>query len=486
MERGCIEEGLPTTRPLLLDAQPTPNTIHEISNFNRAARDSSIASVLFLSTFIAVCGSFCYGCSVGYSSPAESGIIQDLGLSLAAYSVFGSILTIGGMIGAIISGKIADVVGRRRTMLLAELFCTPGWLAIAFAKDAWWLDIGRLLIGLGVGLLTYVVPVYVAEITPKSLRGRFTSANQMLTSCGFAFSYCIGNIISWRTLALLGSIPCLLQLLGLFFIPESPRWLAKRGREKEFEASLQHLWGKNADVSVETMDIRDIIESFQHNSEGNALDLFQRRYCYSIIVGVGLMLLQQFGGNSGVVYYSSTIFAEADFSTILGTTALAIILLVAATVSLLLMDIFGRRTLLMVSSGGTCLFLCLVGLSFLLKEHGYLKELTPFMAFAGLLGYLAAFGVGISGIPWVIMSEIFPVSFKASAGSLVTLTNWSCSWLVSYTFNFMMEWSSAGTFFIFATMCGFTVLFVWKLVPETKGRTLEEIQAKMVFNPQDI
>ncbi|KAF2287966.1 hypothetical protein GH714_003607 [Hevea brasiliensis] len=278
-------------------------------------------------------------------------------------------------------------------------------LAIAFAKDAWWLDIGRLLIGLGVGLLTYVVPVYVAEITPKSLRGRFTSANQMLTSCGFAFSYCIGNIISWRTLALLGSIPCLLQLLGLFFIPESPRWLAKRGREKEFEASLQHLWGKNADVSVETMDIRDIIESFQHNSEGNALDLFQRRYCYSIIVGVGLMLLQQFGGNSGVVYYSSTIFAEADFSTILGTTALAIILLVAATVSLLLMDIFGRRTLLMVSSGGTCLFLCLVGLSFLLKEHGYLKELTPFMAFAGLLGYLAAFGVGISGIPWVIMSE---------------------------------------------------------------------------------
>ncbi|KAF2287954.1 hypothetical protein GH714_003439 [Hevea brasiliensis] len=325
MERECIEEGLPTTRPLLLDAQPTPNTIHEISNFNRAARDSSIASVLFLSTFIAVCGSFCYGCSVGYSSPAESGIMQDLGLSLAAYSVFGSILTIGGMIGAIISGKIADVVGRRRTMLLAELFCTPGCLAIAFAKDAWWLDIGRLLIGLGAGLLTYVVPVYVAEITPKNLRGRFTSAHQMLTSCGFAFSYCIGNIISWRTLALLGSIPCLLQLLGLFFIPESPRWLAKRGREKEFEASLQHLWGKNADVSVEAMDIRDIIESFQHNSEGNALDLFQRRYRYSIIVGVGLMLLQQFGGNSGVVYYSSTIFAEADFSTILGSTALAII-----------------------------------------------------------------------------------------------------------------------------------------------------------------
>ncbi|XP_021650353.2 sugar transporter ESL1 [Hevea brasiliensis] len=369
-------------------------------------------------------------------------------------------------------------------MLLSELFCTPGWLAIAFAKDAWWLDIGRLLIGFGIGLLTYAVPVYVAEITPKNLRGRFTAASQMLTSCGFALSYCVGNIISWRTLALFGAIPCVVQLAGLFFIPESPRWLAKHGREKEFESALQRLRGKNVDISVEAMDIRVITEAFENDSKGRALDLFQRRYYYSIIVGVGLMLLQQLGGNSGLVYYSSTIFTEAGFSTIIGTTSLAIILMVAAVVSLLLMDVFGRRTLLMVSSGGTCLFLCLVGLSFYLKEHGYLEEVTPFMAFAGLLGYLAAFGVGISGIPWVIMSEIFPLSVKASAGSLVTLTNWSCSWLMSYTFNFMLEWSSAGTFFIFAGVCGVTVLFVWKLVPETKGRTLEEIQAKIAYIPQ--
>ncbi|KAF2307144.1 hypothetical protein GH714_025100 [Hevea brasiliensis] len=391
MGGGCIEEGLPTTtKPLLLDAKASSSN-HEIDNsFNTdtEATDSSITPVLVLSTFVAVCGSFCYGCAVGYSSPAESGIMQDLGLSVAAYSVFGSIMTIGGMIGAIISGKIADFIGWKRTMLLSELFCTPGWLAIAFAKDAWWLDIGRLLIGFGIGLLTYAVPVYVAEITPKNLRGRFTAASQMLTSCGFALSYCVGNIISWRTLALFGAIPCVVQLAGLFFIPESPRWLAKHGREKEFESALQRLRGKNVDISVEAMDIR---------------------------VGVGLMLLQQLGGNSGLVYYSSTIFTEAGFSTIIGTTSLAIILMVAAVVSLLLMDVFGRRTLLMVSSGGTCLFLCLVGLSFYLKEHGYLEEVTPFMAFAGLLGYLAAFGVGISGIPWVIMSEY------SVFGSLITV-----------------------------------------------------------------
>ncbi|KAG8649694.1 sugar transporter ESL1 [Manihot esculenta] len=484
MERGCREEGLPTSPLLPVAKPPPPDRNYEIVSFNVVAADSSITPVLVFSTFIAVCGSFCYGCAVGYSSPAESGIMEELGLSLSEYSVFGSIMTIGGMIGAITSGKIADLVGRRRTMLLAELFCTPGWLAIAFAKNAWWLDIGRLLIGLGVGLFTYVVPVYVAEIAPKNLRGRFTSANQMLTSCGFALSYSIGNIISWRTLAIIGAIPCSLQLVGLFFIPESPRWLAKCGR-KDFEASLRRLRGKNADVSVEAVDIIEITETFQQNSEGSVLELFQRRYVYSIIVGVGLMFLQQLGGDSGMVYYSSTIFSEADFSTVFGTTALALILLIAAMVSLSLMDIYGRRTLLMVSSTGTCLFLCVVGLSFLLKEHGYLKEITPYMAFAGLLGYLAAFAIGMSGIPWVIMSEIFPVSVKASAGSLVALTNWSCSWLISYTFNFMLVWSPAGTFFFFAGVCCFTILFIWKLVPETKGRTLEEIQARIARIPEE-
>ncbi|OAY42215.1 sugar transporter ESL1 [Manihot esculenta] len=488
MGGACIEEGLPittTTTPLLLNSKLSYSSDHEAGssfNSNAESTDSSITPVLVLSTFVAVCGSFCYGCAVGYSSPAESGIIQDLGLSVASYSVFGSIMTIGGMIGAIISGKIADFIGWKRTMFLSELFCTPGWLAIAFAKDALWLDIGRLLIGFGIGLLTYVVPVYVAEITPKNLRGRFTAASQMLTSCGFALSYCVGNIISWRTLSLICAIPCVLQLVGLFFIPESPRWLAKHGREKEFELALQRLRGKNADISEEAMDIKVMTETFESESHSRSrLDLFQRRYYFSIIVGVGLMLLQQLGGNSGVVYYSSTIFTEAGFSTIIGNTSLAVVLMMSAMVSLLLMDVFGRRTLLMVSSAGTCLFLCLVGLSFFFKEHGYFEELTPYMAFVGLLGYLGAFGMGISGIPWVIMSEIFPVNVKASAGSLVTLTNWSCSWLMSYTFNFMLEWSPAGTFFIFASICGFTVVFVWKLVPETKGRTLEEIHARIAY-----
>ncbi|XP_049384977.1 sugar transporter ERD6-like 5 isoform X2 [Solanum stenotomum] len=419
-----------------------------------------ITFVLLLSTFAAACGSTSYGFAVGYSSPAEAGIMDDLGLSLANYSAFSSILTLGGAIGALISGRV-ESIGRRVTMWLLELCFIIGWLSIIFAKNIWWLNAGRLLMGIGAGLHCYVAPIYVAEITPKNIRGGSTAAVTFTVSCAFSVMFFAGNFFTWRKLAVIGAIPCFIHVVCIFFIPESPRWLAKIGKGKEVEASLRCLRGDNYDVSQEADEIKDYTETSQKLTEFRFLDLFNPKYAHSLIVGVGLMLLVQFGGTDGISSFAGSIFKAAGCSTGFSSTMMAMIQLPFAPSSVLLMDNTGRRPLLMVTATGACLGSFLVGLGFLFQDYQQSKELTATLVFTGIL--------------------IFPINIKGQGGTLVTLANWFSSWIVTFSFNFIFQWSSAGVFFVFAIFCASIVFFVAKLVPETKGRTLEEIQASMTL-----
>ncbi|KAG5567631.1 hypothetical protein RHGRI_002986 [Rhododendron griersonianum] len=359
--------------------------------------------IVYLSTFVAVCGSYAFGACAGYSSPTESAIEEDLSLTLAQYSLFGSILTFGAMIGAITIGPIADFIGRKWAMRISSAFCVAGWLAIYFAE--------------------------------------------VMICTGVSVSFIIGTVITWRALAL--SERCEL-------VRVEKTMQAKVGKEKEFESALQKLRGKDFDISQEAAEIQDYIDTLQRLPKAKVLDLFQRRYLRSVTIGVGLMVCQQLGGINGICFYVTSIFEAAGFPSNLGTIIYACI---------------------QVSASGLVLGCMLTAISFFLKVHELALEASPILAVTGILVYIGSFSIGMGAVPWVVMSEIFPINIKGVAGGLATLVNWFIAWLVSYTYNYLMSWSSYGTFILYGAINALAIVFIVKVVPETKGRTLEEIQA---------
>ncbi|CAL5427867.1 unnamed protein product [Camellia sinensis] len=427
--------------------------------------------MVYLSTFVAVCGSYAFGTCAGYSSPTQSAITDDLDLSLAEYSLFGSILTFGAMIGAITSGPIADFIGRKWAMRVSSGFCIAGWLAIYFAEGALVLDIGRLATGYAMGAFSYVVPVFIAEIAPKSLRGALTTLNQLMIVAGVSVSYIIGTVLTWRVLALIENIRATVKY------QESPRWLAKIGHQTDFEAALQRLRGKDADISEE-----DYIETLQRLPKAKLLDLFQRRYLRSVFIGVGLMVCQQLGGINGICFYVASIFDTAGFPSSTGTIIYACIQVPITALGATLIDKAGRKPLLLVSGSGLVIGCALTAISFYLEVHEIAVNASPILAVTGILVYIGAFSVGMGAVPWVIMSEIFPINVKGVGGSLATLVNWFIAWLVSYTFNYLMAWSSYGTFILYGAINLLAILFIVMVVPETKGRTLEQLQVFLTIS----
>ncbi|CAA7039423.1 unnamed protein product [Microthlaspi erraticum] len=188
------------------------------------------------------------------------------------------------------SGRLADVFGRRGALWVSNSFCMAGWLMIAFAQGTWSLDTGRFFIGVASGVTSYVVPVYIVEIAPRKIRGVLSAISSLVMCASISSTFLVGSVISWQKLAFLCTIPCVLEFAGLFFIPESPRWLCKNGRVKESEAALQRLRGKSTDVTKEASEIKKYMDNLQEFKEDGFFELFKPRYFRTVTVSVQLKL----------------------------------------------------------------------------------------------------------------------------------------------------------------------------------------------------
>lgn len=455
---------------------------------------------LILITTVAALGGFLFGFDTGVVSGLNESIKTYFGLDAVMEGFFVSSVTIGCIFGAAIAGVASDAWGRKAVLLLSGFLFFISALGCGFPPHFSGLIFFRFIGGIGCGVASMVAPLYISEISPPAHRGRLVTLFQLAVVVGIFAAYASNALINalpnyipavaempgisfvlvrenWRGMFLMECIPAALFFASIVFIPESPRWLAGKNQPEKALAMLEMLFGR-AEAEREMKAITDVLA----DETGRFSELFTTKYRRGLVIGVLLMFFSQVTGINVIMYFGNQVFKEAGYSVGFSYALQMFVGFanIAFTVfALWKIDQWGRKPLLKFGTVSIFITLTLIGTLFALKSHGFggtlLLNLLPIL----IVLFIASFAMSWGPIPWVVVSEIFPTRIRGRAASLGTMTIWISCFLVVQTFPWLREKAPELSFAIYAGFMLPALIFIWRYLPETKGRSLEELEKEL-------
>lgn len=437
--------------------------------------------VIFWSISVAL-GGFLFGFDTAVISGAEQAIQQYWALSTFEHGLTVSIALIGTILGALTGSIPSEKLGRKKTLVIIAVIYLLASAGTAFATNWYIFLLFRFLGGIGVGASSVTAPVYISEISPARSRGRLVALFQFNIVFGILVSYLSNYLIgqdgehSWRLMLGVQVIPSVLFLILLKYVPESPRWLiVKRGKVEEAAAVLKIINPQHF-----AAEVNDIKADMTHANDKRSDILFTRKNRFPIFLAIAFAVFNQVSGINAIIYYAPRIFEMTGLgreSSLLSSVGIGAVNFLFTLLAINFIDRFGRRTLMLIGSVGLIATLGLVSRAF------YLNDFGGFSVTILLLVYIAFFAFSQGAVIWVFISEIFPNQVRAKGQTLGSLTHWVMAAIIAFVFPMLAENVGGGhTFLFFCTMMLLQLVFVWKIMPETKGRSLEQLEHTLVMH----
>ncbi|HEY9560047.1 MAG TPA: sugar porter family MFS transporter [Anseongella sp.] len=434
---------------------------------------------------VAAFGGLLFGFDIAIFSGTIPFIQPHFGLDAAGLGWAGSSLYVGCMAGALFTGWLTDRFGRKKPLILAALIFAISSVMMALAGSVGELVFWRIIAGIGVGAASMLSPLYIAEVSPPSVRGKMVSINQLAIVIGILLAYLSNYYLAsweenWRWMFGSGALPAILFFAFVFLVPESPRWLLANGKEQEARLVLNRLLAPS-DIEREISSVQKNLT--QTTSSPGFSELFSHGIHFIVLIGIGIAVFQQISGANAVFFYAPVIFEYADMQVddqLFQQILIGAINLIFTLVAMQLVDKVGRKRLMLAGSSLMAFFLLLIAACF------YFNLFEGFWLTLVVLAFIATYATTLAPVTWVLISEIFPNRVRGIAVSIATFALWTACFALAYAFPVLIEaLAPVQTFLLFAAICFIYFLFLWKFIPETKGKTLEEIEAAITTQRQE-